>query len=313
VWALVLWIAAPAAAWAGGTTKVFPLSSARALPAGLEGTPEKLTTVLAKLAGGKVEGTSIKGAALAAGCSLDDSSCLEQIARAHRVQEIVFGSIRVGDDQRVFVKVTRFIAGTERRERTFVLTPAAPATLARQLAKVARGMFELPPLAGDEATDEASSRPRRSAALEDDGAGVGGAPSDAPSDEPKDKPVDEPGATPGEVRRGQVTRGTYFLIAGGALTMATGTGLVIAGAALGNDARRAQQQTPDEPERVAAIQRAGRVRTTAGAVLLVAGGLAVAGGVVRAVLQRRPIDGDRAVSLVPIERGAAVVFSGRLP
>src|SRR6185436_10217674 len=76
-------------------------------------------------------------------------------ASANHVKEIVFGTIRVGDDQRVFVKLTRFIAGTERREKTFVLTSSeSPRALARQLARSAREMFELPPL-----VDEGAPRP----------------------------------------------------------------------------------------------------------------------------------------------------------
>jgi hypothetical protein len=95
--------------------------------------------------------------------------------------------------------------------------------------------------------------------------------------------------------------------------MATGTGFAIAGSALRGDAANARETTPDDTKRIAAIDRAARIRTTTGTVLLVAGGLAVAGGVVRAILQRRPSDPDRAVSIVPVDGGAAVVFSGRLP
>ncbi len=318
VCALVLWAAAPPAAWAG-TTKVFPLSSINELPAGLEGTPERLTNVIAKMVGAKVSDSSIKGAALAAGCKLNDSGCLDQIARANRAKEIVFGTIRVGDDLRVFVKLTRFIAGTERRERTFVLTAETPQALARQLARSAREMFELaeeeeppeepvrpprPPKnrepVGEEGLPEEEGLPRK-------GPEVAGGLTEGPPDGPPD--------APGRVRRGRVTAGTYFLLSGGVMAVATGTGFAIGAYSLRDDLIDARDKTPDDTRRLAAIERALRVRSTVATVLLVGGGLAVAGGVVRAVLQRRPIDDDPpAVSVVPVDGGgAALIFSGRLP
>lgn len=260
--ALVLWAGAPAAVWGGpAAAKVFPLTPARELPAALDDAPDRLTGVVAKLAGAEVSDDAIKDVAAAARCSIDDSTCLDRIARAGRVKELVFGTVRVGDDQRVFVKLTRYIAGTERREKTFVLTASTPAALARQLSRAAREMFELPPL-DDESDakvgaardpDAEPERPRRRPARTEGGEGPGGEPGQArdPDGEPSQRP------------------------------------------------RR----------------RAARIRTTTGTVLLVAGGLATAGGVVRALLQRRPIDAgaDRAVSLVPIAGGAALVLSGRLP
>jgi hypothetical protein len=320
VWVLVLWAAAPPAAWGGPAAKVFPLASKK-LPAGLEAVPDRLTDTIAKLIGAKIAEGTINSAALASGCSLDDSTCLDQIARVHRVKEIVFGTVRVADDQRIFVKLTRYIAGTERREKTFVLTSESPRALSRQLARSARDMFDLPPPGGEpgepddappDGEPEEPARPRRKP------------PKETPSEEPEE-PTARPGkkisildegpapGEPGAARRGRVTAGTYLLLSGGVMAMATGTGFAIAGAALRGDAANARKTTPDDTKRISAIDRAARIRTTTGTVLLVSGGLAVAGGVVRAILQRRPSDSDRAVSIVPVDGGAAVVFSGRLP
>ena len=317
VWVLVLWAVAPSPAW-GGTARVFPLSAVNELPAGLEGTPERLTNVIAKMVGAKVSDSSIKGAALAAGCTLNDSGCLDQIARANRVQEIVFGTIRVGDDLRVFVKLTRFIAGTERRERTFVLTAETPQALARQLARSAREMFELAE-EGEPREVEEPARPRKKEPAEEaeepkrvEPGEPGKGPKEVAEAEDgrvRDEPVDEPG----RVRRGRVTAGTYLLISGGVMTMAVGTGFAIGAYSLRDDLANARLTTPDDTRRIAAIERALRIRSTVGTVLLVGGGLAVAGGVVRAVIQRRPIDDPPALSLVPVDGGAALVFSGRLP
>jgi hypothetical protein len=348
VWVAALWAAAPAAAWAGTAAKVFPLAAAKAMPARLDGTPERLTDVVAKLVGASVSDSTIDGAALAAGCSIDDSSCLDQIARASRVQELVFGTIRVGDDQRVFVKLTRYIVSTERREKTFVLTSATPQALARQLARSAREMFDVEAAAagkdGDLPADEAPARPRRRAPKEGAIAELGGEPADeleaqvrasrkaprkaprrdadeldedAPGDGPaagavRDAPADAPADAPGP-RRGRVTTGTYLLIAGGVMTMAAGTGFTIGAHALRDDALNAKKTTPDDVTRLAAINRAIRIRSTTGTILLVSGGLATAGGIVRAILQRRPVETERAVAIVPVTGGAAVVFSGRLP
>lgn len=333
VWVLVLWAAAPPAAWAGTPTKVFPLSSKSTLPSWLEGTPERLTNVIAKMVDAKVSESSISGAAMAAGCTLDDSTCLDQIASTNHVKEIVFGTIRVGDDQRVFVKLTRFIAGTERREKTFVLTSSdSPKALARQLAHTAREMFELPPLVEEGAprtepdTDDDPAPPRKKPPKEKEPKEPVTGPAEArlegrrtprktTAEGDERRVFDEPATPPAAEQRGQVTPGTYLLITGGVMTMAVGTGFAIAGHSLQGDLANAKKTTPDDKARIAAIERAGRIRTTTGAVLLVGGGLAAAGGVVRAILQRRPIDADRdrSVSLVPIDGGAAVVFSGRLP
>jgi len=329
VWVLVLGAAAPPAAWGGPTAKVFPLT-AKTMPAGFEAVPDRLTTTVAKLIGAKVAEITINSAALAAGCSLDDSTCLDQIARVHRVKEIVFGTVRVADDQRIFVKLTRYIAGTERREKTFVLTSETPNALARQLARSARDMFDLPPPGGEEpeapaeGEPEEPARPRRrppkATTPEEPAARRSGKKvvvlDDRPGDEPGGEPGGEPGDEPGGAARrdrGRVTAGTYLLISGGVMAMAAGTGFAIAGAALRGDADNARETTPDDTKRISAIDRAARIRTTTGTVLLVSGGLAVAGGVVRAILQRRPGEPDRTVSLVPVDGGAAVVFSGRLP
>jgi hypothetical protein len=316
VCALAVWAFAPAAAW-GGTAKVFPLSSVNELPAGLEGMPERLTNVIAKLVGAKVSDSSIKGAATAAGCTLNDSGCLDQIARANRVQEIVFGTVRIGDDMRVFVKLTRFIAGTERRERTFVLTAETPQALARQLARSAREMFELEEV--EEPREEDPPKPRRPKEPEPR------EPEEDDGEEPKPRkgkevgrleetpPADPPVDEPARVRRGRVTAGTYFLISGGVMTLAIGTGFTIGALSLRDDLANARATTPDDTRRIAGIEQALRVRSTVGTVLLVGGGLAVAGGVVRALIQRRPIDDAPAVTIAPIEGGAALVLSGQLP
>jgi hypothetical protein len=308
VWVLVLWAAAPSPAWAGPSTKVFPLSASREMPAGLEGTPEKLTNAVATMVGGKLSDHSIDGAALAAGCTLDDSTCLDRIARQHRVKEIVFGTIRVGGDLRVFVKLTRFIAGTERRERTFVLTSETPTALARQLTRSAREMFELGPLDEDGAP--------RASISGTSGTGTGtGTELDEPEQPVRETAaaIEEPSDPPPAVRRGRVSRGTYFLISGGVMALAVGTGFGVAAYSLRDDLENAQRDTPDDLRRLAAIERAGRIRTTTSAVLLVSGGLALGGGIVRAVIQRRPIEADRGIAVVPTDGGAAVVFSGRLP
>jgi hypothetical protein len=334
VWVLpVLVAAAPAAAWAGTGPKVFPFSSSKAMPEGLAGTPEKLTRTVAAMAGGTIADSSIVASATAIGCTLDDSDCLDKLTRVHRVKELVFGTIRVGDDLRVFVKLTRFIAGTERRERTFVLTEDSSGALARQLSRMAREMFDLP--AGDDGTadpppDEAAEgararlkakgpkevvidvdedrpekprKPKKSRlALEEDPAPGGEEPRTGPSD------------TPAEPRGGgRVTTGTFAVIGGGLVSVSVGAGLMIAAWALSDDIERAPRNTPEDFQRLTALERAYRQRIIGGGVLLGVGGVATAGGVVLAVLQnRKPAASDRAVSLVPAEHGsgATLVLSG---
>lgn len=315
----VLAAAAPAAAWAGTPTKVFPLSTSKVMPGGLAGTPEQLTKAVAAMVGGTIADSSITASATALGCTINDSECLDQLTRVHRVKELVFGTIRVGDDLRVFVKLTRFIAGTERRERTFVLTSDSAGALGKQLARASREMFDLEP-------DDGTSDP-------DPGEAVGKAPGIDVEKPRKPKPPklaieepgpgvspDGPGAGPSDApprrRRGVVTTGTYALVGGGLVASSVGTGLLIAAWALSDDIDRAPRVTLEDLQRLAQLERASRLRTQAGGVLLALGGVAMVSGIVRAVVQtRRPADGDRVVSLVPVDRGAgaALVLSGRFP
>ena len=300
VWVLpVLVAAAPAGAWAGTPAKVFPLSTSKLMPAELAGTPEQLTRAVAAMVGGTIADSSITASATALGCTIDDTECLDQLTRVHRVKELVFGTIRVGDDLRVFVKLTRFIAGTERRERTFVLTSGSAAALARQLARTSREMFDLDPDGG-----EAEPPPGEPAI-----ATIG-------AEQRPDAPVAGPSDAPAGRRGGVVTTGTYALIGGGLVASSVGTGLLIAAWALHDDIERAPRNTAEDFQRLAVLERASRQRTQAGGVLLVLGGVATVSGIVRAVIQtRRPAGGDRAVSLVPVDRGggAALVLSGRFP
>lgn len=345
----VLAAVAPADAWAGTGPKVFPLSSAKAMPAELAGTPEKLTKTVAAMAGGTVADSSIAASATAIGCTLDDSDCLDKLTRVHRVKELVFGTIRVGDDLRVFVKLTRFIAGTERRERTFVLTEDSPGGLAKQLSKMAREMFDLPaddgkaapppdepaegararlkakdPKDAKEAASDADEQPRRSKEVvidvdeERPGKRRPKQSRLALEEDPalsREAPAAGPSDPPAESRRGgRVTTGTFALIGGGLVSLSVGTGLVIAAWALSDDIERAPRNTSEDFQRLTNLERAYRQRTLGGGVLLAIGGVATVGGAVRAVLQtRKPAAGDRAVSLVPAAHGsgAALVVSGR--
>jgi hypothetical protein len=341
---LVVALAAPAAAWAKSATKVFPLSASKAMPANLEGTPEKLTKTVAAMVGGTIADSSITAAATAIGCTIDDAGCLDQLTRVNRVEELVFGTIRIADDQRVFVKLTRYIAGTERRERTFALTSDTTKQLAKQLARASREMFDLDPDGGkadppDEDTPEAprarlkapKGKSPKDLVREGDGDGKGDEGGDGsrtptskkaksrlaleetdppPGREGDPPPIDDAPRASG----GRVTTGTYALIGGGLVGVSVGTGLVVAAWALSDDINRAPRNTPQDFQLLTQLERAYRQRWQAGGTLLVIGGVATVSGVVRAVLQKRkPAATDRAVSVVPIDRGggAALVVSGR--
>lgn len=307
-------LAAPALAAA--RTTVYQLSASKLLPRSLEDAPEKLTKAIAELVKGSVADGTVTAAATAIGCTIDDAACLDQIARKNRADEIVFGTIRTTDEKRVLVKLTRFIVGVERREKTFVLTPGA--SIGKQLVRSARVMFELEeevPEASDEPDPGRETRETRNPLLEAEPrprAGLGRAtPSrvadPAPLAESSDELIDRP-ARP----RGRITTGTYALIGGGAAGVALGTGLLIAAYSLRGAVANAPTETPDDIARLRELERAGRLRTQVGGVFLAVGSAVAITGVVRAVIQRRPID-DRGVALVPVEDGAALVFSGRFP
>lgn len=315
-------LAAPALAAA--RTTVYQLSASKLLPRSLEDAPEKLTKAIAELVKGSVADGTVTAAATAIGCTIDDAACLDQIARKNRADEIVFGTIRTTDEKRVLVKLTRFIVGVERRERTFALTAAAPSALGKQLVRAAREMFDLEPVA-----EASSERPRKEPArvnpllesYDRPRAGLGRTEparterrkGDAEKTEVAERevsvaPVAEPSDTPARPR-GKITTGTYAMIGGGAAGAVIGTGLLIAAYSLRDDIKAAPRDTVEQIDRLRELERAGSLRTQLGAVFLGVGSAVAITGVVRAVIQRRPVD-DRGVAVVPMDGGAAVVFSG---
>lgn len=309
---------------AAARTMVYPIAAAKALPDALDGAPEKLTKVIADMVNASIATSTVAAAATGLGCTIDDAACLDQLARQHRADEIVFGTIRATDDDRVFVKLTRFIVGVERRERTFALTAAAPSALGKQLVRAAREMFDLEPVA-----EASSERPRKEPArvnpllesYDRPRAGLGRTEparterrkGDAEKTEVAERevsvaPVAEPSDTPARPR-GKITTGTYAMIGGGAAGAVIGTGLLIAAYSLRDDIKAAPRDTVEQIDRLRELERAGSLRTQLGAVFLGVGSAVAITGVVRAVIQRRPVD-DRGVAVVPMDGGAAVVFSG---
>jgi hypothetical protein len=274
---------------------------------------------LAALVGGTVADSSVTSAALALGCTLDDSACLDQVARAQRASELVFGSIRVGDDARLFVKITRYLPGVERRERTFVIDADGAASAARQLQRSAREMFDLAP--ADAAQDlQHEARSDRAAPVD---ASSRSEPELAPrrprprasrasrSDEP---PLLDPDRDRVATPAPGISGATWATLGLGGAAAAGGAGLLAASYALRDDVARAPRNTQDDFRRLRALERAGMLRAQAGGILLAVGAATVVVGALRAVAQRdRRPPPDRSVALVPTAGGAAIVLSVGIP
>jgi hypothetical protein len=215
----------------------------------------------------------------------------------------VYGTLQTTASGKVKVKLVRFDsakAGSEMHQRSFTLTSQTPKRLGKELARSAAQMFDRTP--PPEPVDPSKLKVTEPVKPEL---------TDPPiiTDSPP-TPSDEPSSG------GKITGSTWGLIGGGGLGVAVGAGFLISARSLKGLVEAAPCETTANFRRLTTIERAGRIRTQVGGTLLVAGGAVLAVGAVRAVLQRggghRQESMERSVGIVPVEGGAAIVFSGGL-
>lgn len=112
---------------------------------------------------------------------------------------------------------------------------------------------------------------------------------------------------------GKLTTGTWAMVGGGAVIAAAGVVMLVSAQSIKRDVQNAPTGTLAEIQRLRALEDKGAQRTLIGNVLLIGGGVALAAGVVRAVIQRKsattvtpeaPI-----VQPVPIEGGAMIMLT----
>jgi len=262
--------------------QVFPLP-ASGLPDKLSTAPVKLTKALAAAIGGQVASVPIEDAAGLLECDPESSTCLAAVAKSVNAERLVFGSITYHVGGKLKVTLTRFDVGPDRQQQTFELSGGTADMLATELVKASAPLF-----GGEEAV-------------------VINGPDPTPG--PEVPPTTEqPPMVPGKL-----TTGTWAMVGGGAVIAAAGVVMLVSAQSIKRDVQNAPTGTLAEIQRLRALEDKGAQRTLIGNVLLIGGGVALAAGVVRAVIQRKsattvtpeaPI-----VQPVPIEGGAMIMLT----
>lgn len=320
-------VLAASPARADDTPRIFPLVTTSPLAPELGEAPETMANALATLLGGVTTDRSLEDFGKKLRCDIEMTSCLDAIARALVTSRLVYGTVAPTDDGKIKVKLVRFDsaqAGSEMHRRTFTLTARTPKRLGKQLVRSAAQMFDLQPPSeevvqparlerpaprGEPKSAEPKSAEPKQAQVE---------PTETESDDPDVKLIEEPAPTEsGERTGGRITSSTWAILGSGALGVVVGGGFLIAAHSLRSDLDRAPRETVADFRRLTEIERAGRIRSQVGSTLVVAGGVALVAGAVRAYLQhgggRKSESMERSVAIVPVQGGgAALVFSGGL-
>lgn len=271
-------------AWADTTTKVFPLAGAK-LPARLAKAPVRLTTALATSIDAEVTDVPIEDAAGLLDCDMENTGCLEAIAKSMKANRLVFGTVTHASGG-VRVTLTRFDIGPSRVQRTFELTGTTQDEYAEQLARDVQPLFE-------------EARP-------------------APVEPRPVAPVAEPAApdpTPvaRDERAGGVTATTWVLLGTGVVAAGIGGGFYMSGRSYRDKVDSAPTEVREDFDRLLALEETGKSRTQLGAALMIGGGALAAIAVVRAIVQRERVvtTETQAVRLepVPVTGGAALVLT----
>ncbi len=271
-----------ASAVAKPSTTVFPLTAPN-LPMKIASAPEQLSKALADELGGEVAKLPIDDAAGLAGCDPEATSCLETVAKNFKSKRIVFGSISMLDEDRLKVTLTRYDPGPDRQQRTFTGEGSVD-EMADELIKLSCPLFE-----GSECEEE--EKP-------------------IPPDVPK--PI-EGG------KGGEVSGTTYVLLVGGGAVFAAGAGFLYSSIVIGNEVNAAKPRTDPDFAALVVLERQGEQRQKIGAGLLAGGAVVLGIGIIRAVIERStPASREssttsRRLTPVPIQGGAALVFSMELP
>lgn len=260
--------------------QVFPLSGA-GLPDKLATAPAKLTKAVATSINAVVASVPIEDAAGLLECDPENSTCLAAVAKSLGVERLVFGTISAQADGKLKVTLTRFDVGPDRQQQTFELAGGTADQLATELVKASSSLFG-------------------GVTIEED-----------PNPDPKPGPgLDKPVADKGVP--GKITTGTWALVGGGAVLAASGLVMLVSAQSIKRDVQNAPTDSLDDIRRLRALEDKGVQRTLIGNVLVIGGGVALAAGVVRAIIQRKSttaVVDDPIVQPVPTEGGAVIMLT----
>jgi len=281
--ALACALALPVVARADSSV-VFPLSATGKLPAALGKAPEKMTDALARAIDADVGAAPIEDAAGLLGCDPEATTCIEAVSRSVKATRIVFGSITADAGGGVKVTLTRFDPGPDRQQRTFELSSRSADALAEELVRVSAPLF-----GGEEAPDP---RP------------------DPVVVPPKDDPpkVDAPA--------GSISNTTWAVLGGGAIATTFGVVFLVQASSIADDVRAAPRDTPQDFERLTALEDKGQLRQRLGIAFTAFGVVGLGYGVYRLLQERKAHPVDRTalrVTPVPLDGGAALVLTMGVP
>lgn len=269
------------------STTVFPLTAPN-LPLKIAAAPEQLSKALADELGGQVAPLPIDDAAGLAGCDPDSVSCLETVAKNYKSKRIVFGTIAMLDDDRLKVTLTRYDPGPDRQQRAFTVEGTVD-EMADELIKLSCSLFE------GETCDSTEE------------------PDDPIKPDPDKDKVLRPRAT------GEVSGTTWVFLVGGGAATAAGVGFLYSAIQISKQVEEFKPKTDADFRELVPLENKGAQRQTIGTALTAVGVVALGYGIIRMVMERseRPADSDsissRRLTPVPIEGGAALVFSTELP
>jgi hypothetical protein len=285
--AFVAVVAASSAARAD--TTLFPLTGPSA---------EALTARLASELGATLSTVALEDAAGLLECTIDKDDCLAEVARSVSADRIVFGVVSKTSTS-LRVTLTKYDAGKKRVVRTFELT-GGPDRHADELATAIGPMFDK----------------KRAPAPVD--------PPPKPRPKPTPKPEPDPVVdtvdtaplpdTENPVRvdsssdRPPTPLYVWGLIGGGVAAIGGGVGFLMSARTLRDDVESAPTETPEDFDRLTALERSGRNRTLAGNILLITGGVAAATGVVLAIVHRTR-GGSVRVEPAPAAGGGMVMIT----
>jgi hypothetical protein len=294
---LLVMLGLAGAGTADASTRVLRFTRSTSLPPAWQQLPDRITTSIAAETDAKPSTESL----VTLDCDGTDD-CLDNIAKQLDATELVFGTIRSGDDPATkLVTITRFAPGGYRAERTFKIV-LEDAGAPRALVLEALPFLEKP--LQDGPLDEDSESDARDDDQRDDKRGKRDKRNKRGKRDEEREGVWLPPTAPG-----RISNTTYAVLAGGGLGVAIGVGFSLQAWSLRNEVARAPVDTSQDLRRLAMLEARGQTFTTTGVAFTVAGSAIIVYGAVRAIREkrtRRPID----VALVPMQDGAAFVVGG---
>jgi len=259
--------------------RVFPLSGA---PEPRTGTT--LTKALSDAIHAEVANVPLEDAAGLLECAPKNDDCLVSVAKSLKADRLVFGTIEARDDGTLRITLTRFdVDGKQRERRTFEVSGRAADELGDSLVAAAGPMFGL-----------ARQEP---IVIDED---------DHPPPPPETPRVG-----------GKLSLPTYVIGGAGLAAIGAGVGFLLSAQSLRSTIDSAPTATVEDLQHLKQLEDTGVLRTRIGNVLVIAGGVALAYGVVRGVMEKRSSEsaspprrpGALTIHPVPIAGGAAVVMT----